>query len=117
MAAHNTTQRIRTAATNEAVFFAYRVAIPRHCFQVEKGNFYQMPYLYISLSCSRFPYDSASTGSPPPSLTRPGLPKRGKDGYSGIPHPQTKSVDKGKLPEEVQRWRGATCSSWAFRTV
>ena len=45
MAAHNATQRIRTAATNEAVFFAYRVAIPSPLFQVEKGNFYQMPYL------------------------------------------------------------------------
>ncbi|MEI4944380.1 Tn7-like element transposition protein TnsE [Aeromonas caviae] len=29
----------------------------------------------------------------------------GKDGYSGIPHPQTKSVDKGKLPEKsIEHW-------------
>ena len=29
----------------------------------------------------------------------------GKDGYSGIPHPQTKSVNKGKLPEEsIAHW-------------
>ena len=59
-----------------------------------------LPYTFPCRALA-FPYDSASTGSPPPSPeTRPGLPKRGKDGYSGIPHPQTKSVDKGKLPEK-----------------
>ena len=36
----------------------------------------------------------------------------GKDGYSGIPHPQTRSVDKGKLPEEsIQHW-AARFYSW-----
>jgi hypothetical protein len=29
----------------------------------------------------------------------------GKDGYSGIPHPQTRSVDKGKLPDKsIEHW-------------
>ena len=36
----------------------------------------------------------------------------GKDGYSGIPHPQTRSVDKGKLPEEsIEHW-AARFHSW-----
>jgi hypothetical protein len=36
----------------------------------------------------------------------------GKDGYSGIPHPQTKSVDKGKLHEEsIEHW-AARFHSW-----
>ncbi|HAV9244120.1 Tn7-like element transposition protein TnsE [Escherichia coli] len=36
----------------------------------------------------------------------------GKDGYSGIPHPQTKSVDKGKLHEEsIELW-AARFHSW-----
>ncbi|MFB2875251.1 Tn7-like element transposition protein TnsE, partial [Aeromonas jandaei] len=36
----------------------------------------------------------------------------GNDGYSGIPHPQTKSVDKGKLHEEsIAHW-AARFNSW-----
>ncbi|WP_370550526.1 Tn7-like element transposition protein TnsE [Edwardsiella tarda] len=36
----------------------------------------------------------------------------GKDGYSGIPHPQIKSVDKGKLHEEsIEHW-AARFHSW-----
>ena len=36
----------------------------------------------------------------------------GKSGYSGIPHPQTRSVDKGKLPEEsIEHW-AARFHSW-----
>ncbi len=36
----------------------------------------------------------------------------GKKGYSGIPHPQTKSVDKGKLPESsITHW-AARFHSW-----
>ncbi|HHU4070641.1 TPA: Tn7-like element transposition protein TnsE, partial [Klebsiella quasipneumoniae] len=36
----------------------------------------------------------------------------GKGGYSGIPHPQTKSVDKGKLPEESIRHWATRFHSW-----
>ncbi|AOM98233.1 hypothetical protein PWO74_003601 [Escherichia coli] len=36
----------------------------------------------------------------------------GKDGYSGIPHPQTKSVDKGKLHEESTEHWAARFHSW-----
>lgn len=36
----------------------------------------------------------------------------GEDGYFGIPHPQTKSVDKGKLPEESIKHWAARVYSW-----
>ena len=95
MAAHNATQRIRTAATNEAVF-SHTAWLSLAIVSGGERQFLPdaLPYTFPCRALA-FPYDSASTGSPPPSPeTRPGLPKRGKDGYSGIPHPQTKSVDK-----------------------
>ena len=51
--AHKYVQRICTAATNEPVFLAYLVAIPRHCFRWRKAFSTRYLALYSTRSCSR----------------------------------------------------------------
>gem|GEM_PF-4491386 len=53
MAAHNMAQRICTIATNEGVFLAYLVALPRHWFRWRKAFATRRLALKISLSCAR----------------------------------------------------------------